>query len=217
MRKRWFSLVDVLFLVCYLPYSILPLTYSVDDPVPNAPVAGRSLSLFLDIDSRAAQPELSGIAPVMSDVDDVPSSSRVLLRKKRAIAASAKDIFPKPLARSCSLASASDESGDVVLRSHPFVSGGRLRATGYRNHHSGTSPPAILPSVQLHLPFRHSPSLPGPPFRCVSGTGFFPIIEREMLHAPAQQGAFSGTAAGCLASGAFASDSAPDLSRRAAG
>jgi hypothetical protein len=189
-RKQWFPLVDLLFLACYLLYSILPLTYAVDAPASGVLGISPSVSLLQE-DGHALQgPELSSLSPDPSDRDDAPSPARVLLRKKRAISASSKDLVAKPLARSCALITASDGRDAVVLPAF-FVTGGSFRVTGYHHHHSGISPPEEARSAPACNPSLHPRSLPEPAPLQASGAETVPSPGRELPQTPVQAVAFA--------------------------
>ena len=139
-RPRLFILIDLLFICCYLLYSVLPLSYAVDDLAAGFPVPVRSVPALQDIDPAPAA-LLTAISPVADGDNEGSSSTRVLLRKKRVISVSAKNLVPKPQTRACGLAATFDES-DAVVRRGAVPATGTVKRNGYRTHRSGTSPPS---------------------------------------------------------------------------
>ena len=207
MKKQWLSLIDILFLGCYLVYSILPLSYMVDAPAAGLPRGGCSAFLLQETENGSPAPVLSAVFADASEGDDASSSTRVLLRKKRAISSSAKDLVANPLMQLASPSSASDGPEAVAL-AEPFLPGGPFRTTGYRKHYSGSSPPAEPYSDPVHLPSVCFLSLPETFISRSAGAGTFPITGREPSQTPMQALTARRTAAGGPAPALFAPSAA---------
>lgn len=137
--KRRSSLINILFLCCYVPYSILPLNYAVEGPIER-PRSGDPVSVLLEIEQNAAEIVLAGIMPDVPEKDGSPASTRVLLRKKRALSVSSKDLLASPLVRST--AHAQDPYVEVFSRVDASLLQGPVENCGHRSRCSGTAPPA---------------------------------------------------------------------------
>ena len=137
--KRRSRLINFLFLCCYVPYSILPLNYAVEGSIERSR-SGAPASVLQEVEQNVVEIVLAGVVPDVPEKDGSPASTRVLLRKKRALSVSSKDLLARPLV--WSTAHAQDPYAEVSSRIDASQLQGPVQNCGHRSCCSGTAPPA---------------------------------------------------------------------------
>lgn len=133
------SLINILFLCCYLPYSILPLSYAVEGSGEPSCYDHHRASLFQKMTQNAVETVQEGMFEDLPQKDDAPAATRVLLRKKRALSVSAKDLRAKP--PFVSAVPRQEQRDDVFTSMDDVLRQGRDGYCGHRCYYSGTAPP----------------------------------------------------------------------------
>ena len=134
--KKHSRLIGLLALCSFVPYSVFPLLYAVEGPF----LRDQSESLLNEMAQNAADSMQVASAPDASEQNASPTSRRVLLRKKRALSVSSKDLLGKPPVRSSSPGREFYDEASYLAEVVPLH--GSHGSCGHRSSFSGTAPPA---------------------------------------------------------------------------
>jgi hypothetical protein len=138
--KKLSPFISVIFLCCYVPYAILPLTYGVEGPGGLLYRHDHRSTILQELDQNAVDSIQADIAPDRAEKGGSPAPKRVLLRKKRALSVSSKDLLSRPPA--LFRAQAQDQPVLSLSRMESSLLQGPDGRFGHRSCFSGTAPPA---------------------------------------------------------------------------